>query len=152
MYLAPCPAHRDCDGSKVQVLSVDAYGAGKGIAYARVQLPDGTSAHVFNTHTHANWVHSTAPDALYPEVRIPTDSFAPYRTAHIVDAISFMRRTVEAASAAEELVIAGGGWCGAWQGWISRGQGFPCARLLVWQLRFCCTEQGGVRHGKGCHG
>ncbi len=141
-------------------------------------LPDGTSAHVFNTHTHANWVHSTAPDALYPEVRIPTDSFAPYRTAHIVDAISFMRRTVEAASAAEELVIAGGagwGWAGlvlgntkkCGHGWVremneqrecGRGAGDRrwgldgAGQGFPWAIALLPYRAGGVRHGKGPRG
>ncbi|EFJ41576.1 hypothetical protein VOLCADRAFT_107631 [Volvox carteri f. nagariensis] len=87
--------------------------AGKGIGYARVQLPHGsgsTAAHIFNTHTHANWVHSVAIDTCLSDVKVPTDSFAPYRVANIVDAISFMRPVVEAAMAAGELVLAGGDW------------------------------------------
>jgi hypothetical protein len=43
--------------------------AGKGIGYARLALPWDAAAHVFNTHTHANWVHSVRIDAQLPDVQ-----------------------------------------------------------------------------------
>ncbi|GLI59624.1 hypothetical protein VaNZ11_001490, partial [Volvox africanus] len=87
--------------------------AGKGIGYARVQLPYGgrcTALHIFNTHTHANWVHSVTPDAQLPDVKVPTDTFAPYRTANILDAVAFVKPILVAAQAAGDLVLAGGDW------------------------------------------
>ncbi|GIL58637.1 hypothetical protein Vafri_13643 [Volvox africanus] len=87
--------------------------SGKGIGYARVQLPYGgrcTTLHIFNTHTHANWVHSVTPDAHLPDVKVPTDAFAPYRTANILDAIAFVKPILVAAEAAGDLVLAGGDW------------------------------------------
>ncbi|KAG2431750.1 hypothetical protein HXX76_009246 [Chlamydomonas incerta] len=84
--------------------------AGKGIGYARVVLPTGAAVHLFNTHTHANWVHSVVADEQLPDVQVPTDSFAPFRTAHILEAVAFMKPIVEAAAAAGELVFAAGDW------------------------------------------
>ncbi|KAG2449541.1 hypothetical protein HYH02_005683 [Chlamydomonas schloesseri] len=84
--------------------------AGKGIGYARVVLPSGAAVHLFNTHTHANWVHSVKADEQLPDVKVPTDSFAPFRTAHMLDAVAFMKPIVDAAAAAGELVFAGGDW------------------------------------------
>eukprot|EP00198_Chlamydomonas_reinhardtii_P009192 XP_001698529.1 predicted protein [Chlamydomonas reinhardtii] len=84
--------------------------AGKGIGYARVVLPSGSAMHLFNTHTHANWVHSVKADEQLPDVKVPTDSFAPFRTAHMLDAVAFMKPIVEAAAAAGELVFAAGDW------------------------------------------
>lgn len=40
-------------------------------------------------------------------LQVPTDSFAPFRTAHMLDAVAFMKPIVEAAAAAGELVFAG---------------------------------------------
>lgn len=82
--------------------------AGKGLAYVRVALPNGRSAHLLNTHTHANWVHSYDPDPRVGGVKVPSDHFAPFRCAHAVDLITHARKVVALAAARDDPVIAGG--------------------------------------------
>ncbi len=77
------------------------------MAYTRVVLPGGRSAHVLNTHTHANWVHSYEIDPRIGGVKIPNDRFAPFRCAHTVDLITHARKVLALAAARDEPVIAG---------------------------------------------
>ncbi len=85
--------------------------AGKGMAHVRVALPGhpqlpSATLDVFNTHTHANWVHTydEAPDGDLPGVKVPNDSFAPFRVAHFVEAASFIR-SITACSTALGCIV-----------------------------------------------
>jgi sphingomyelin phosphodiesterase 2 len=89
--------------------------AGKGIGYACLVLPCGRRAHLFNTHMHANWAHtSTTLDLGHDNnstVRVPTDAHAPFRVAQVIEAVCFIQRTLHAVGAGVgEPVIAGGDW------------------------------------------